>query len=147
LAVEGVHTSVITHTAASADTAYNGIAIGNVVANVLDNDFASPPQIVITEIMYNPASDESEPGIAEWIEIVNAGSSAMDLSGWMFDDEDTSNWGPIPLGTVKPGAGRRVFDASLPRRRFRAEWFEPRAPRGWFWLSSNNPIRLFNPAR
>lgn len=35
---EGGHTSTITHTAASADGNYNGLAIANVVANVLDND-------------------------------------------------------------------------------------------------------------
>ncbi len=36
--VEGPHTSTITHTAASTDTNYDGIAIGNVIANITDND-------------------------------------------------------------------------------------------------------------
>jgi len=40
LVAEGAHTSTIVHTAASSDTMYNGIAIGNVVANVTDNDTA-----------------------------------------------------------------------------------------------------------
>ena len=88
LLAEGVHTSTITHAAASADSKYNGLMLGNVVASIMDNDFAAPPSIVITEIMYNPASDETEPGVGEWIEIVNAGTSAVDLGGWVFDDED-----------------------------------------------------------
>ncbi|KAB2940012.1 MAG: hypothetical protein F9K17_14415, partial [Phycisphaerae bacterium] len=37
---EGAHTSTITHSAASGDGNYNGIAIANVVANVTDNDTA-----------------------------------------------------------------------------------------------------------
>jgi len=38
---EGPHTSTITHAAASSDAKYNGIAIGNLVASVTDNDTAS----------------------------------------------------------------------------------------------------------
>ena len=62
--VEGVHTSTITHTASSADSKYNGVAIGNVIANIVDNDAAAPASIVISEIMYNPASDETSPASA-----------------------------------------------------------------------------------
>jgi len=43
---EGAHTSTITHTAASADGDYDGIAIANVVANVTDNDAAG---VTVTE--------------------------------------------------------------------------------------------------
>jgi hypothetical protein len=39
--VEGDHTSLITHSAASSDPNYNGIGIDNVVANVTDNDCAA----------------------------------------------------------------------------------------------------------
>jgi endonuclease/exonuclease/phosphatase family metal-dependent hydrolase len=127
MAVEGVHTSIITHTAASADAAYNGLAIGSVVANVVDNDAASPTSIVISEIMYNPASDESSPGIAEWIEVVNTGTSTIDLGGWLFDDEDASNWGAIPAGTMlSPDQIAVFFDAGFTSTAtFRAEWSIP----------------------
>ena len=37
---EGEHTSTITHTAASADSSYNGVGIGSVTANITDNDTA-----------------------------------------------------------------------------------------------------------
>ncbi|MDX1976691.1 MAG: ExeM/NucH family extracellular endonuclease, partial [Pseudanabaenaceae cyanobacterium bins.68] len=37
---EGLHTGTITHTATSADAAYNNITIGSVTANITDNDFA-----------------------------------------------------------------------------------------------------------
>lgn len=38
--VEVPHTGTITHTAASGDAGYNGIAIGNVTVNIIDNDGA-----------------------------------------------------------------------------------------------------------
>lgn len=38
--VEGAHNGTITHTAASGDTGYNGIAIGDVTVNITDNDVA-----------------------------------------------------------------------------------------------------------
>jgi len=37
---EGAHTSTITHAAASADANYNGMAIGNMIAGLTDNDTA-----------------------------------------------------------------------------------------------------------
>jgi hypothetical protein len=127
LALEGVHTSVITHTATSADSGYNGIAIGNVVANIVDNDASAPTSIVISEIMYNPDSDEVAPGIAEWVEIVNAGTTAVDLGGWLLDDEDATNWGAIPAGTMlNPNQIAVFFDADFTTEAtFRAEWSVP----------------------
>ena len=43
---QGTHTSTITHTAASADGKYNGIGIGNLVADILDDDTAG---VTVTE--------------------------------------------------------------------------------------------------
>jgi hypothetical protein len=40
--VEGPHTGMITHTATSADAAYNGIAVASVTANITDNDSGTP---------------------------------------------------------------------------------------------------------
>ena len=127
LAVEGVHTSIITHTAVSADSHYNGLTISNVVANIVDNDVAPPTSIVISEIMFNPATDEGGPGSPEWIEVVNTGASAVDLGGWLFDDEDATNWGAIPAGTIlNPNQIAVFFDSSFTTAAtFRAEWSVP----------------------
>lgn len=54
---EGAHTSTITHTAASADSNYNGVSIVNVVANITDNDTAG---VVITQS--GGSTDVSETG-------------------------------------------------------------------------------------
>ena len=42
-------------------------------------------QLEITEIMFNPASDD---GDWEWIEIRNIGNSPVDLDGYFMDDDD-----------------------------------------------------------
>ena len=127
MVIEGAHTSLITHTAVSADVGYNAFPVPNVTVNIADNDFAPPTPFVITEIMYNPASDESSPGIGEWIEIVNTGATAADLEGWKFDDEDTTNWGPIPAGTtLGPNQVAVFFDTAFTTAAaFRAEWGVP----------------------
>lgn len=45
---------------------------------------AAQPALRLTEIMYHPAGpDPAEPG--EYLELYNAGSQAVDLSGWRFD--------------------------------------------------------------
>src|SRR5690606_21912907 len=55
--------------------------------------------IIITEILYNPSGTDipSETFSQEWVEIYNAGSETVDLTGWMMRDEDgnSSNWGAL----------------------------------------------------
>lgn len=127
LLVEGNHTGLITHTAASADSRYNGLAIGNVVANIVDNESPVPVSIVISEIMYDPATSESGPGLPEWIEVANTGAGPVDLGGWVFDDEDGTDWGAIPASTIlQPGQVAVFFDASFTdMATFRTEWAVP----------------------
>ncbi len=44
-AVEGTHTGAVTHTVASGDPAYNGIAVRAVVASIDDNDVIALPEV------------------------------------------------------------------------------------------------------
>lgn len=127
LLVQGSRTGTITHTASSADSKYNSLALGNVSANIADNDIPPPPSIAISEIMYNPASDETSPGVGEWIEVVNTGSTATDLGGWLFDDEDATDWGSIPAGTLlQPHQVAVFFDSDFTTAAtFRTEWNVP----------------------
>ena len=72
---------------------------------------STPSQdLLITEIMYNPASSEDD---WEWVEIYNSSASAIDLAGYVLDDDDG---GPlseanIASGTVAAGETAILFNA------------------------------------
>lgn len=59
----------------------------------------SSADVIITEIMYNPASSEKSPNDVEWVEIYNNGEESVDVSGWFLADEDART-GAIPAGTT-----------------------------------------------
>ena len=52
-------------------------------------------QIVITEIMYHPASEND---LDEYIEISNQGESAVNINGWQFDDSVEFTFPDVTLG-------------------------------------------------
>ena len=56
--------------------------------------------VVITEIMYDPASPERS-GEAEWVEIANLSPEPVTMKGWRLDDEDGGDWGPFDA-TLRP---------------------------------------------
>jgi hypothetical protein len=65
---------------------------------------AGQNDIVINELMYNPASDDADD---EYIELFNRGATAIDLSNWRFTDGVTFT---IPAGTTL-GAGEYLVIA------------------------------------
>jgi hypothetical protein len=83
----------------------------------------SAGKIVITEIMYNPASEEKR-GEAEWVEIANVGDAIVNLDGWHFDDEDRGTWGDFsPTLKLGPGEVAVIINAAkLDEAKFRAAW-------------------------
>ena len=46
--------------------------------------FSAPSEVIITEIMQNPASVSDANG--EWFEVYNSGSSNIDINGWIISD-------------------------------------------------------------
>lgn len=65
------------------------------------------PDVAINEI-------ESNGDATDWVEVVNTGSTTVDLSGWTVMDGDpvghASETTPLPAGTLLPPGGYRVFD-------------------------------------
>jgi hypothetical protein len=55
-----------------------------VVFNNLSASLPRPGTLLITEVLYNPAGREPE---GEWVELFNAGGSAIDLSGYKIGDQ------------------------------------------------------------
>ena len=122
---EGPHTAALTHTVSSTDPAFTGIAPRTIDVSIVDNDGPPPvTDLVITEIMYNPNSNEPD---GEWIELYNPGPAAVDISGWLFDDEDQSDWSPVPSGTPAiPGGGVAVVhNEVIASTNFRSVWNVP----------------------
>jgi hypothetical protein len=79
-------------------------------------------QLIISEIMYNPASDESPPNAVEWVEITNVSNEEVDLSGWRLADEDAPS-GRIAEGvTLGAGAVLVLIPDILTPADFHAAW-------------------------
>ena len=78
---------------------------------------AASAQIYITEWMYN-----GNGGTGEYIEFTNLGNTAVDFSGWSFDD-DSRNDGTVSLSAfvlVNPGESVILTEASAAE--FRSVW-------------------------
>ncbi len=88
-------------------------------------------QVLISEIMYNPASKEghsgnesspAHPTKVEWVELYNAGDEPVDLAGCMLKDEDGQTQA-IPQGvTIKPGEAVVLIPGKQTVTGFREAW-------------------------
>jgi hypothetical protein len=70
---------------------------------------AGPAQLVISEIMPNPAAQSDTAG--EYFEILNSGGSAMDLLGLVVQDAGTDSF-TVGQSVIVPAAGRVVLAKS-----------------------------------
>ncbi|EDM44108.1 extracellular nuclease [unidentified eubacterium SCB49] len=111
----------------------DNITINGVVSN-------GTPQLVISEIMYNPASAEDN---WEWIEVYNAGTSTIDLTGFVIDDNNGSAHSDanITEGTIEAGASAILYNvADVSSTEFLEAWGDvaliPVA--NWSAMSLNN---------
>jgi predicted extracellular nuclease len=80
---------------------------------------AAQAQMRITEWMYNGTATGS---VGEFVELTNVGSSAIDMTGWSFDD-DSRAAGTVSLsafGSVAPNESVLLTD--VPDATFRSSW-------------------------
>lgn len=85
------------------------------VALAAGSSFAQTSGVVITEWMY-------QGGVGEFVEFTNLGPSAVDLTGWSYDDESRLA-GTFPLsafGLVAPGESVIITETNAST--FRADW-------------------------
>ncbi len=83
---------------------------------------ATSASLVISEIMYNPNSPEPE---WEWVEVYNPGATALDLTGYVIDDNNgAAHTVPnIAGGTIAAGSSGVLFNAdALTEADFTAAW-------------------------
>ncbi len=63
-------------------------------------------EVIVSEIMYNPQGTDRDDTTAppvdrEWVELYNAGSTAVNIGGWQFGDSQDGDWAtPFPAGTM-----------------------------------------------
>jgi len=53
---------------------------------LVDEDFVTPGDVVVTEFMCNPRETDDQDG--EWFEVLNTSARDIDLQGWTITDED-----------------------------------------------------------
>ena len=104
------------------ENAVVGTVVGDIDAS--DGDGADPGlgDLIFSEIMYNPASAEPS---WEWVELYNRGSEAVDLTGFVFDDNNTLVLGGanIASGTINAGETAVLYNAdSVAAGNFTAAW-------------------------
>ncbi|MDR1339727.1 MAG: lamin tail domain-containing protein, partial [Prevotellaceae bacterium] len=71
-------------------------------------DYSQPGDVIINEIMANPAGLTELPE-TEYVEILNASDSGFNLKNWTFVYD--GNASPLPDSTLKPGAYAILFRA------------------------------------
>lgn len=79
------------------------------------------PRVIITEIMYNPLSEERR-GETEWVEIANVGDESIEISNWRLDDEDKDDWGPFSCTLPPRAVAVLINSAKITDPDFRAAW-------------------------
>ncbi|QEG34030.1 lamin tail domain-containing protein [Bythopirellula goksoeyrii] len=78
--------------------------------------------LYFSEIMFNPASPEDD---WEWVELYNSTLSAVDLSGYIFDDDDNPEiaTGNIASGSIAAGGTAILYNADdVSSADFAAAW-------------------------
>ena len=88
-------------------------------------------QVVISEVMYNPDSQEgyhekadqpASPTRTEWVELYNPTDAAVDLAGWVLKDDDGAT-GALPDGASIPAGGAVVIvPDAVTAEQFAAAW-------------------------
>jgi hypothetical protein len=104
-------------------------AIPFAIGLVASSSVFGQARVIITEIMYNPNSEEKA-GQTEWIEIANVGTEPAEIKDWRLDDEDKKNWGKFSC-TLAPGAIAVLINAdAVKEEQFRAAWDDASASGG-----------------
>ena len=102
---------------------------------------AAVADLLISEIMFNPASPEDD---WEWVELFNNGDSAIDLAGFVIDDNNSTPTAiaNIVAGTIGASSTAVLYNADdLSAAQFTAAWGEVGTLigiSGWSVFSLNN---------
>ena len=110
-----------------ASASYN-LSVTNVV-----NEAGQPAALYISEVA--PWSSGNSPFGADWFEVTNSGSSAIDITGWKMDDNSNSFSTAVALsGITSIAAGESVIfvetSSATTLAGFKSDWFGSNVPAG-----------------
>jgi uncharacterized protein YjiK len=91
----------------------------------------SPSSLIISEV--SPWSSGNSPYAADWFEVTNTGTLAVDLTGWKMDDNSNSFGNAVALtgvSSVAPGQSVVFTEGNVPAE-FKAAWFGADVPAGF----------------
>ncbi|MDK3155472.1 DUF4347 domain-containing protein, partial [Kamptonema cortianum] len=79
------------------------------------------PELIISEMMFDPRSLEPA---WEWVEVYNAGTTSVDLAGFVLDDDDNAPPAAANItgGAIAPGQTGILYNAVLGAADFTAAW-------------------------
>lgn len=99
-------------------TALRTVALAGVLAATLTGAQAAPTGLLITEWMYNPGTAAT----GEFVEFTNFGTTAINMSGWSFDDNSrvAGSESLAAFGTI--AAGESVIFTDSTAAAFRSAW-------------------------
>ena len=90
---------------------------------------ATTSTIFITEVA--PWSSGNSPVLADWFELTNKGATAVDITGWKFDDNSNSFAASVALnGITSIGAGESVIfiEGAAANTNFKPNWLSTNLP-------------------
>jgi uncharacterized protein YjiK len=109
----------------------------NLTVNNIINENPAQPVLYISEVA--PWSSGNSPVASDWFEVTNGGGSAIDITGWKFDDNSNTFVNAVALnGITSIGAGQSVIflecatpaDLAAKATAFIQTWFGGIAPAG-----------------
>lgn len=91
-------------------------------------------EVRITEFSPWSSGSSGSPYGADWFELTNVGSSAVDISGWSMDDDSANAGVALLTGISQIGAGQSVIfleGTGSANTSFISTWFGAHAPAGF----------------
>jgi uncharacterized protein YjiK len=115
-------------------------------------------RLIITEVA--PWGSGNTPYAADWFEVTNVGSAAIDLTGWKMDDNSNDVTLSVPIvgvGSIAPGQSAVLIEGtSTTAAKFVTTWFGSTPPAGFLIGSytgsgvglstSTDAVNLFDPS-
>lgn len=89
---------------------------------LLPTTSAAADELVITEIMYDPASNEQWTAKTEWVEIYNRSDDPVSLEGWYLENERGQTQPIHESATITPGEAVVLIPGTQTADDFHAAW-------------------------